>query len=366
MPTLPGRYIWVLAGCVAAGLVARPLALAHIPITTTVEFNREVIRILERRCLSCHGNTGAAMSLATYDEARPWAEAIKEEVLARRMPPWRPVRGYGHFLNDNSLSDHELAYLVSWAEGGAPEGATAAARASAVHDDHRLAGDAVLNAEAVEVPAYSSPFERMLLIDPETTEDRWFDRIQWDPGDPSVVESAFVFVEPSGQWVGTWLPWSEHAVRPIGTGYFLPAGSTMRVEVRYRGGEDDRVDAGALVLDFAEEPPIPMRQLEIAGALGPAGGAGLWRGELMLAESVRIFALRPEISEGAESLEIRALLPDGASRVLLWMLADRADSQAGYVLAEPLILPAGTRLILAVHHVGAPPAGVPRVLVSAY
>ncbi len=25
----------------------------------------------------------------------PWAEAIKEEVLARRMPPWNAVKGFG-------------------------------------------------------------------------------------------------------------------------------------------------------------------------------------------------------------------------------------------------------------------------------
>ena len=62
------------------------------------------------------------MSLATYAEARPWAKAIKEEVLARRMPKWPVVRGYGDFTNDPSLSAFEVAVMAAWADGGAPLG----------------------------------------------------------------------------------------------------------------------------------------------------------------------------------------------------------------------------------------------------
>lgn len=62
------------------------------------------------------------MSLVTYEQARPWAKAIRDEVLARRMPPWDAVRGVGDFRNDFSLSPPELDLLVSWVEGGAPEG----------------------------------------------------------------------------------------------------------------------------------------------------------------------------------------------------------------------------------------------------
>ena len=61
------------------------------------------------------------MSLATYEDARPWAKAIKEEVLTRRMPLWHVVRGYGDFVNDRSLSPFEIALLASWADGGAPK-----------------------------------------------------------------------------------------------------------------------------------------------------------------------------------------------------------------------------------------------------
>src|SRR5215510_11019899 len=98
-------------------------AFAHEPITTKVRFNKEVIRIFERSCLGCHRPNGLSpMSLATYEEARPWAKAIKEELLEKRMPVWHAVKGYGEFRNAPPLTDREIDLIVNWVEGGTPKG----------------------------------------------------------------------------------------------------------------------------------------------------------------------------------------------------------------------------------------------------
>ena len=60
--------------------------------------------------------------MMTYAEARPWAVAIKEEVLNRRMPPWGAVKGFGEFRNDQGLSQEQIELITSWVEGGVPEG----------------------------------------------------------------------------------------------------------------------------------------------------------------------------------------------------------------------------------------------------
>jgi len=60
--------------------------------------------------------------MLTYAEARPWAVAIKEEVLSRRMPPWGAVKGFGEFRNDQALTAEQLEMITSWVEGGVPEG----------------------------------------------------------------------------------------------------------------------------------------------------------------------------------------------------------------------------------------------------
>jgi hypothetical protein len=66
------------------------------------------------------------MSLKTYEEAKPWARAIKEAALTRHMPNWRAARGYGDFSNDPSLSPFEIALIVAWVDGGAPKDPVAA------------------------------------------------------------------------------------------------------------------------------------------------------------------------------------------------------------------------------------------------
>ena len=58
----------------------------------------------------------------TYDEARPWAKAIKEEVNERRMPPWGAVKGFGAFRDDQGLTQEQIELINDWVEGGAPEG----------------------------------------------------------------------------------------------------------------------------------------------------------------------------------------------------------------------------------------------------
>jgi hypothetical protein len=114
----------VLALAGIALLAAIPaFVAAHPRITTPITWSREISRIVDRRCVRCHRPDGEGpMSLTTWSEARPWAKAIKEEVLARRMPPWNAVRGYGAFANDPSLSAFEVDLIAAWADGGAPRG----------------------------------------------------------------------------------------------------------------------------------------------------------------------------------------------------------------------------------------------------
>ncbi|MEQ1946636.1 MAG: cytochrome c [Bryobacteraceae bacterium] len=103
-------------------LLSGASAYAHDVITTKITWNREIIRILNTHCLSCHQPGGSAFSLTTYNDARPWAKAIQEEVLERRMPPWGAVKGFGDFRNDKALTAEQLEVIAEWVDGGAPEG----------------------------------------------------------------------------------------------------------------------------------------------------------------------------------------------------------------------------------------------------
>ncbi len=114
-----GRSSILIAGLI---LSAGSSIFGHDIITTPITWDREISRIIYDRCASCHRDGGQAFSLMTYAAARPWAVAIKEEVLARRMPPWGAVKGFGDFRNDQALTPEQFELIVNWVEGGVPEG----------------------------------------------------------------------------------------------------------------------------------------------------------------------------------------------------------------------------------------------------
>ena len=93
----------------------------------TPTYNEQIGQLLLDNCASCHRpNQIAPMPLLSYQDARKWARAIKAKVVAREMPPWFADPRYGEFANDVSLSDDEIATIVAWVDGGAPEGEGAA------------------------------------------------------------------------------------------------------------------------------------------------------------------------------------------------------------------------------------------------
>ena len=93
---------YVLALCGGLGLSAAPT-----PKEAT--FHKHVEPLLQARCQNCHRPGEAApMSLLTYADARPWAKAIKEAVLVRKMPPWFADPAHGEFANERRLSQDEI------------------------------------------------------------------------------------------------------------------------------------------------------------------------------------------------------------------------------------------------------------------
>src|SRR5215211_3619992 len=95
------RLAVLAAATLTLGLAVWPEALlSHERVTTTVTYDREIVRIVHSKCIACHSERNLGVPLTTYEETRPWARAIQEEVLSRHMPPWRAVPGYGRFAND--------------------------------------------------------------------------------------------------------------------------------------------------------------------------------------------------------------------------------------------------------------------------
>ena len=124
---LAGRVLLAMVVALVAGL---PSAAAGQSVAAEeVTFSRDIAPILQRSCQKCHRpDSLAPMSLIDYDEARPWARAMKFRTGLRDkqgvMPPWYIEKNIGiqRFKDDPSLNDEEIAMIAAWADSGAPRG----------------------------------------------------------------------------------------------------------------------------------------------------------------------------------------------------------------------------------------------------
>ena len=146
-------------------------------------------------------------------EARPWAVAIKEEILEKRMPPWGAASGYGHFANDMSLTGREISLILSWADGGAPSGVLLVDEDKPPVFVPPLNGweqgppDAVIAVAAEQKIAADSPFRvERFEVGTGLKQARWLRALQLNPSDRRAIRYAAVYDARNGRWLGTWTP----------------------------------------------------------------------------------------------------------------------------------------------------------------
>ncbi len=113
--------------CIAFGLqFAFAAATIHAQSSappTPPTFTKDVAAILQKNCQTCHRpGEGGPFPLITYDQVKPMAPSIKRVVSQKIMPPWFADPKYGHFSNNRSLAQKDIATLVQWANNGAIEG----------------------------------------------------------------------------------------------------------------------------------------------------------------------------------------------------------------------------------------------------
>ena len=118
-------FLLVLAHVVSSPVVAQQAGKAADAPAAGPTFTKDVAPILQKNCQNCH-QSGAIgpMSLATYEEVRPWARAIKQRVLAGEMPPYRYDRHVGiqQLKYDLRLSEAEMRTIALWVDNGTPRG----------------------------------------------------------------------------------------------------------------------------------------------------------------------------------------------------------------------------------------------------
>src|SRR5215469_11182077 len=234
------KVMGAIAAAICAFAFLAGAALGHETLTTTVLFDREIVRIISKHCVMCHDEGGPSFPLATYEQTFLQRRKIRADIIARHMPPWAAVPGYGQFANDNSLTLRETQFIVSWVEGLGPRNsgtvfANIAGPDAARPKDIRAHADFgkwQLGEPSLKLQLPSNTIEpqsgnqvKRSVVDAGPSSGRSIRGVEFMPSDRRVVRAAFFTIQETGQWIGSWTPWYGITSLPRGTAFHLPAGA---------------------------------------------------------------------------------------------------------------------------------------------
>ena len=366
------------------------MAFVCLPLGAAVTFHKDVVPILQARCQSCHRPGEAApISFLTYQSTRPWAKAIRQAVLQRRMPPWSAEPGIAHLRNDPTLTKQQLETLVAWADSGAAEGDSKDAPPPREFIEGWNLGrpDVVFEMPVdYEVPATGKIDYTFVILPTNLKRDRWVQASEARPGNRAVVHHAVAWVRtPESKWlrdypvgvpfvakprpgtskrtsdgdrtlegsihderIANYAPGRNAWIFPPGQAMLLKAGSDIVFQLHYTTNGKPARDRSRIGFVFAKEPPAKRVfnfGLGNAGFVIPPGApAHRVEGRETLLQDIELLSFNPHMHLRGKAMEYRAVYPSGQTEVLMRVPRYDFRWQHSYELAAPKRLPKGTRL----------------------
>ena len=233
----------------AAGLLLAQPGEAHKGITSKFTYNAEVYPIFLNRCGRCHVEGGVGpMSLLKYEDAFPWAESLRTELLAASsgeapLPSRSPAGAEtGDFTKaaHRQISARELDIILDWATGGTPEGDKAKTPSEIAHVNDWTRGTPNL------LISMASPFD-MSADTFETTQEfvlpipldqpRSAGQLDLLPGNPAIVRSAAISIRSTDGQIralGIWFPRQAPIPLALKPAARLEPGSELIFSIHYK------------------------------------------------------------------------------------------------------------------------------------
>ncbi len=322
------------------------------------------------------------MAFVTYEQTRPFVQAIQQAVTTRKMPPWFADACCGHFANDPSLSPQEVATISAWAAAGAPPGNAS----DAPPPPHWVPGwnvpkpDLVLGMpKPAPIPAHGAVEYTYEIVPTGFTQDRWVQMSEVRPSARNHVHHAVVYIRrPHSSWlqdapVGVpftastltnpedrrgahfttadlllvYAPGSSPDSWPEGLAKFIPAGSDLVFQMHYTTNGHAASDQTSIGLVFAKHPPrqrVLTLQLNRHGLMIPPHADNFEvEVEGTLPNDCTLLSFFPHMHLRGKRFEYNLIHPDGRAETLLRVNWD-FYWQLSYRLAEPRFLKAGSKL----------------------
>ncbi|MBM3770503.1 MAG: cytochrome c [Acidimicrobiia bacterium] len=381
----PRRWHVIGFSLLVMGTFGTPAAAQQAAARPTPTFSTDVAPILQRSCMSCHrqGSIGP-MALTSYEEARPWARAVRQKVMAREMPPWYIDRRVGitRFKDDPSLTDEEIDTIVRWVDGGVPRGNPADMKPNPNFADQGLwhigKPDVVVTMPKDLIVAAAAPDQwRDVMVDPGLTEDRWLMAVETKPtkGWRVVHHAVTTLVAPDGtsatdlgsRLLNEYALGKNEDVFPEGSARLIKAGSKINFNVHLHSiGEEmpANVEVGFKFYPKGYQPKYVADIIPVAGSeldIPPNTDNVRVDSYFRLKTPVRVLSFQPHMHNRGKAMCVEAILPgDGVPSIehgdpiVPLSCVDRYQFawHIAYHYAEDVqpLLPAGTVLHITAWH----------------
>ena len=353
--------------------------------TGSVTFSKDVAPILQKNCQGCHRPGEAApMSLRTYQEARPWAKAMKQAVLTKKMPPWFADAQYGHFRNDRSLPQKDIDTLVSWVDAGAPEGDPKDLPQPLAFVDGWNIGqpDMVLDMpEPFQVPASGTIEYQYVVLPYKFTEDRWVQMAEVRPGNRAMVHHVIAYIrDGSSKWMrdkkpgeifvpeadangnrsslngdllSGFAPGLPPSILEPGQGRLIKAGSDIVLQLHYTANGHAGEDRTTVGVVFCKQAPHE-RVMTLAASnskftIPPGDPNYQVDASFELGHDAKLSALLPHMHLRGKDFQYRLVYPSGETETILRVPHYDFGWQLWYQPVSDIVLPKGTQIAATAH-----------------
>jgi hypothetical protein len=378
-----------VSGIFACALAASLSAAEPEQTKTAVPtFTKDVAPILYKNCTTCHRpGEIAPMSLLTYEDARPYAKAIRDEVSEGHMPPWHADAPAGTFENERKLTDEEKKTLLAWVAGGAKKGDPKDLPKQPAYAEGWTIGkpDVVFEMQdAFTVPEKGTIEYQYFYIPTNFTEPKFVQAIETRPGDRSVVHHVVINYQAkpdmprtpvltfNREWqrvprptfgvnrprrspdmparlIASYAPGTSAQVYPPGTALRLEPGGVIELQMHYTANGTLTKDRTRVALIFSKDPSA--REIR-AGAFFngtftiPAGSSDTSvPAEVGFEQDTIVYGLLPHTHVRGRAWDYKLVLPDGTTKNILSVPRYDFNWQTYYMFKAPLQVPKGAKIL---------------------
>src|SRR5690606_4993677 len=337
-----------------------------------ISYLDDIAPLLQRRCASCHvADSLAPWSMSSHRMIQGWSPMIKEVLLTRRMPPGQIDMQVGSWQEIHHMSDQELALLVHWIDKGAR-------RAADEGDGDPLTQpveappewalgepDMIIDIPPENVPATGVVDFRIKRADLDLEQDRWVTAVAYDVGATWVLHSVLVYaLDPTvsaddpvammtpenAEFISLFVPGRRQEQFSADSAFLLRADRDLAFKLRYITTGQEAVDNTRVGLYFSDQPPRYRVRHVVLGKQAFTMKAGEARHREhaqseVFEKDVLLEAVAPQMHGRGSSTAVAVQFPDGSRRDLLSVPNYNFNWQLNYELIEPLLLPAGSRLL---------------------